>query len=82
MGCMSNLTAKTTVYLNPTVKKFVQHKAVAENRSVSEIINDYFADMLEDLEDVKTIQDRRLEKSVSFDTMLKDLGLTYDDLRS
>lgn len=79
---MSQLTAKTTVYLNPNVKKFIRHKAVADNLSVSELINDYFADMLEDLDDVKEIEKRRQETVVSFDEVLTDLGMTYDDLRS
>lgn len=79
---MSNLSSKTTVYLNPKVKKFIQHKAVEENMSVSEIINDLFADMLEDLDDIKVINERRNEPSVSFDDALKELGLTYDQLRS
>jgi hypothetical protein len=81
MADMSNLSDKTTVYLNPTVKKFLQHKAVAESRSVSEIINEEFADMLEDLEDLKEVEKRRDEPSVPFEVVLKDLGLTYDDLR-
>lgn len=79
---MSNLSDKTTIYLNPSVKRFLQHKAVAERRSVSEIINEEFADMLEDLEDIKEIEERRKEPSVPFETVLQELGLTYDDLRS
>lgn len=78
---MSNLTEKTTIYLDPTVKKFVQHKAVAEGRSVSDVVNDYFADMMEDLEDIKEIHKRRNESTVPFEVVLRDLGLTYDDLR-
>lgn len=79
---MSNLSDKTTIYLNPQVKKFIKHRAVAENRSVSEIINDHFADLLEDLADIKEVQERRGESTVNFETLLSDLGLTYDDLRS
>jgi hypothetical protein len=79
---MSNLSAKTTIYLSPSVKKFIQHKAVAEGRSVSDIINDNFEDMLEDLEDIREIKKLRGEPSVPFEEVLKDLGLTYDDLRS
>jgi hypothetical protein len=79
---MSNLSDKTTIYLNPSVKRFLQHKAVSEKRSVSEIINEEFADMLDDLEDIKVIKERRNEPSVPFETVLKELGLTYDDLRS
>lgn len=79
---MSKLSERTTIYLNPYVKKFIQHKAVAENRSVSDIINDYFADMAEDLEDIKEVEKRKGEATVPFEAVLKDLGLTYDDLRS
>lgn len=79
---MSDLTERTTIYLNPSVKKFVQHKAIAEGRSVSDIINDYFADMMEDLEDLKEIEKRRGEPTVSFEAVMDELGLTYEQLRS
>jgi hypothetical protein len=78
---MSDLSSRTTVYLDPAVKRFIQHKAVAEGRSVSDIINANFADMLEDLQDIKTIRQRRAEPTVPFEKVLQDLGLTYDDLR-
>jgi hypothetical protein len=79
---MSNLNAKTTIYLEPAVKQFIKHKAVAEGRSVSDVINDSFADMLEDVEDLKEIENRKNEPSVPFEEVLKELGLTYEDLRS
>ena len=79
---MSDLNSKTTIYLNSQVKKFIQHKAVAEGRSVSGIINKQFADMLEDLEDIKEIEKRRGESTVPFEQVLQELGITYDQLRS
>lgn len=79
---MSNLSQKTTIYLQPTVKKFLQHRAVSEGRSLSEIINDEFLDMLEDLQDLKTVQHRRGEETVAFDAVLRDLGLSRDDVRN
>jgi hypothetical protein len=79
---MSKLSEKTTIYLNPTVKKFLQHKAIAESRSLSDVINEQFADMLEDLSDIKEIEKRRGEQVVPFEKVLQDLGLTYDQLRS
>jgi hypothetical protein len=79
---MSQLSKKTTIYLDPQVKKFLQHKAVAEGRSVSDIINDNFADMLEDLGDIKEIEKRRSEETVPFEAVLQELGLTYEQLRS
>ena len=78
---MSNLTEKTTIYLDPKIKSFIKHKAVADKQSVSEIINDYFADMYEDLEDIKVIRKRRKESTLSFEESLASLGLTYSDLR-
>lgn len=54
---------------------------MAEDSSVSEIINEYFADMLEDIQDIKEVRKRRGEKTVSFDEILTDLDITYNDLR-
>ena len=79
---MTNLTEKTTIYLTPRTKKFILHKAVSEGRSASNIINDTLEDMLEDLEEIREIQKRRNESSISFEDALQELGLTYDDLRS
>lgn len=78
---MSNLTDKTTIYLDASVKKFMQHKAVAEGRSVSEIINEQFADMMEDLYDIKAINERRNEPTHPFEEVMQELGITYDQLR-
>jgi hypothetical protein len=79
---MSKLSEKTTIYLNPYVKKFIQHKAVEEDRSVSDIVNDYFAEMLEDLDDIKEIEKRRGEPGIPFEEALKELGITYEQLRN
>ena len=79
---MSNLSEKTTIYLNPSVKKFLQHKAIAESRSLSDVINEQFEDMLEDLSDIKEIENRRGEQTIPFEKVLQDLDLTYDHLRS
>lgn len=78
---MSDLSEKTTIYLEPAVKQFLQHKAIAEKRSLSDLINDEFADMLEDLYDLKEIQKRRGEATVPFEVVLQEAGLTYDQLR-
>lgn len=79
---MSNLSEKTTIYLDPSVKKFLQHKAIAEGRSLSDVINEQFADMLEDLSDINEIEKRRGEQTIPFEKVLQELGLTYDHLRS
>ena len=72
---------KTTIYLNPYVKKYIQHKAVEEDTSVSEIINTAFANKVAGLRDKSQLARRRKEPTISFDNLLEDLGLTYDDLR-
>lgn len=79
---MSNLNQRTTVYLNPYVKKFIQHKAITEGRSLSAVINEQFADMVEDLDDMKEIEKRRSEPAVPFEVALQELGLTYEQLRN
>lgn len=79
---MSNLNQKTTIYLNPYVKKFIQHKAIAEGRSLSAVINEQFADMVEDLDDIKEVEKRRNEPTAPFEVILQELGLTYEQLRS
>ena len=78
---MSKLTDRTTVYLNPYVKKFVQHKAVEENRSVSSVINNKLADLLEELANQGVTGQRNNESAVRFEGVLKKAGLSYDDLR-
>lgn len=55
---MAKLSKKTTIYLNPYVKTYLQHRAVQENRSVSEIINDEMADLLEDMQDAAELKKR------------------------
>jgi hypothetical protein len=79
---MSNLSDKTTIYLDPKVKKFIKHSAVANNRSVSDINNDQFAEMLEDFDDINDIQLRRSDDTMSFEDTLKELGISYEQLQS
>ena len=59
MQRMSKDSEKTTIYLNPYVKKFIQHKAVNEGRSVSDVINDEFAELLQDMEDGYELSERK-----------------------
>ena len=61
---MSQLSEKTTIYLNSTVKKFIQHKAVLKAVQSPILLMTNFADMVEDLEDIKEIERRRGEPTV------------------
>jgi cation transport regulator ChaB len=56
---MSKLTEKTTIYLNPYVKKFIQLTSIQENKSMSEVINEQMADLLQDLEDAHELSSRK-----------------------
>ncbi len=86
MAGMSNATAqdpieKTTLYLQPAVKKFLQHKAIEENSSMSEIVNDMVEDMLDGIWLAKNKKRIMAKGTVSFEEALAEAGLTYDDLR-
>lgn len=70
---MSKLSERTTVYLNPYVKKFLQFRAVQEDRSVSELVNDRFADMLEDFEDLKEVERRKNEPIIEWEIVKSEL---------
>jgi CRP-like cAMP-binding protein len=78
---MSQTNEKTTIYLNPYVKKFIQHKAIEENTSISSIINDLFARKLSALNERAELSVRRKEPTVPFDKVLAEMGLSYEDLR-
>ncbi len=80
---MSSLqTEKTTLYLQPAVKKFLQHKAIEENSSMSEIVNDLVEDMLDGMYLAKNKKQLMAEGTISSNELLESLGLTYDDLRN
>ncbi len=72
---------KTSIYLTPVVKDFLQHKAVEEKTSVSALVNDYFHELIEDTIDKSIAKKRKNEPVTTFSDMLTELNLTYDDLR-
>ncbi len=75
---------KTTIYLDPRVKKSVRYYAVRDDKSLSEIINERLFEYLEDQEDIRAIEEARAnpEEYVSFDEVVKDLGLDIDVIRN
>ena len=81
-GSMSTAAVqKTTLYLQPTVKRYLQHMAIEQGTSVSALVNDLVEDELEERQLAKEIERRRKEPTITQDEMMKELGLTYDDLR-
>jgi len=70
---MASLTERTTVYLNPYVKKYLQHEAIEQNKSISELINDQLAELLEDAEDAAAVNERKSEPWLAWDKVKADL---------
>ncbi len=71
---MATLTERTTVYLNPYVKKYLQLESVEQHKSISELINEQLAELLEDAEDKETIEERKYEPLTSWDKVKADLA--------
>lgn len=72
---------KTTIYLNPVVKKFLQHKAIEEDTSISDLINERIEEEMAGEKFRKLIDQAKKEPTLSFEEALKECGLTYADLR-
>ncbi len=78
---MSTTSDKTTIYLNPVVKKFLQHKAVEEDTSISDLINERIEEEMAEKKLQKLVAKARKEPTLSFEEAMKECGLTYADLR-
>ena len=63
------------------VKKFLQHKAIEEETSISDLINERFEEEMASDKLIALIEERQKEPTISFEDMMRELGLTYDDLR-
>ena len=71
---MSCLTKRTTAYLEQELHKALGLKAAVTNRSVSEIINELVREKLVvDADDLKILQERANEPTISYEELLKDL---------
>lgn len=81
MSTANTAISKTTIYLDPTVKKFLQHKAIEEETSISDLINERFEEEMASDKLIALIEERKKEPTISFEDMMRELGLTYDDLR-
>jgi plasmid stability protein len=65
---------RITVYFDPELHDALRLRAVAHNRSISDIVNDAVRLALaEDSEDVETFDLRVREHRVPFETVVKDL---------
>ena len=81
---MKTVSEKTTIYLNPKIKKSVQHYALRDSLSLSAIINDRLFEYLEDMADTSALNEahKSNEEYVSFERFVDDLELDFNEIRS
>jgi len=71
---MVKLNKRATVYFDPQIHRILKHKAVESSRSISEIVNDaVLHEFSEDQEDLMAFEKRAKEKTVSYESLLKEL---------
>ena len=65
---------RATVYFDASVHKALRLKAAASDRSISEMVNDAVKVALaEDAEDLAALDQLSTERSVSFESLVRDL---------
>ena len=71
---MSKLFRRSTVYFDPQVHQALRLKAVRENRSISDIVNEAVALLAsEDAEDIADFDSRKNEPSVDYANFMASL---------
>ena len=72
MFCMSANNSKTTLYLNPTVRKALKRRVIDTNQTMSEYVSRAVAYAIaEDLEDIESIENRRSEPTETLEEFLE-----------
>ena len=65
---------RATVYFDASVHQALRLKAAATDRSISDMVNDAVkAALAEDAEDLEAFDRRKFERSVSFESLVRDL---------
>ena len=65
---------RTTVYLDPMLLKAMRYKALLNEKSVSEMINDAIRlELAEDAEDLAAFEERKNEIPIPYDEFVKKL---------
>jgi hypothetical protein len=65
---------RATVYFDASVHQALRLKAAATDRSISDMVNDAVKVALaEDAEDLEAFDRRKAERSVSFESLVRDL---------
>ena len=77
----SKSNEKTTLYLDPRVKRNVQLYALRDRRSLSDIVNESLLVYLEGMADLAAVKEREGEPTESFEHVVKELGFSLDEIR-
>ena len=65
---------RATVYFDAAVHQALRLKAAATDRSISDMVNDAVKVALaEDAEDLAAFEQRKSERSISFESLVRDL---------
>ena len=65
---------RATVYFDASIHQALRLKAAATDRSISDMVNDAVKVALaEDAEDLEAFDQRKSERSVSFESLVRDL---------
>ena len=65
---------RATIYLDAEVYQALRLKAAATHRSISEMVNEAVKVVLvEDAEDLSAFEERKGERSISFESFVQDL---------
>jgi hypothetical protein len=68
------MAKRATVYFDPDVHKALRVKAANTETSVSDLVNRAVRQLLEeDREDLKAIEDRVAERTITYEALLEDL---------
>jgi hypothetical protein len=71
---MTNLTKRTTVYLEQELHRALRMKSAVTDRSVSDLINEMVRERLvEDANDLNAFHDRAEEPEISYEGLLQEL---------
>jgi hypothetical protein len=81
---MNITNVKTTIYLDPKIKKSVQYYALRDSSSLSAIINNKLYEYLEDMADAVALENERNNDNdyISFENIVEDLGLDLNEIRN
>ncbi len=71
---MATQTKRATIYFDPELHKALKIKALETSRSITDLVNQAVRESLsEDAEDMLAYEERKDEKVISYDQMLKKL---------